>query len=339
MKLLRNRFAGAIRRIFRRPNIRECLDVLAVIRKQLLETSRQVEESVVGVCGNFTGIAARAREAVAESATFLDGQPSSQSTTVESSIETSRRTIAALLERMERATKVSAVAVASMEEVAKTVTGIEELLGQVQRIAFTNKLVALNAKIEAVHVGELGAGFEVVADEISRQADRSTELADGISSRIQEMRGRVDRAAGELRNFMAESCQKLDESHHEADGALTMLLSLHQQTRDSLDRNTQENSRLAGDIASAVMGLQFQDRVKQRVEHVVEALESVERVLAGTRQPVPEGSDSGSDLLAGVHSSYTMQSERDAHNLATNLAANRTASPAEEPAEMEVELF
>jgi hypothetical protein len=54
---------------------------------------------------------------------------------------------------------------------------------------------------------------------------------------------------------------------------------------------------------------------------------------------VPEGSDSGSDLLAGVHSSYTMQSERDAHNLATNLAANRTASPAEEPAEMEVELF
>jgi hypothetical protein len=118
-----------------------------------------------------------------------------------------------------------------------------------------------------------------------------------------------------------------------------MLLSLHQQTRDSLERNTQENSRLAGDIASAVMGLQFQDRVKQRVEHVVEALESVERVLAGARQPAAEGSGSGSDLLAGVHSSYTMQAERDAHNLATNLAANQTASQAAEPAEMEVELF
>jgi methyl-accepting chemotaxis protein len=335
MKLLLNRLAGAIRRIFRRPDIRECLDVLAVIRKQLLETSRQVEESVVGVCGNFTGIAARAREAVAESATLLDGQPSSQTTTVESSIETSRRTIAALLERMERATQVSAVAVAGMEEVAKTVTGIEELLGQVQRIAFTNKLVALNAKIEAVHVGELGAGFEVVADEISRQADRSTELADGISSRIRQMRGRVDSAAGELRSFMAESCQKLDESHQEAESALTMLWSLHQRTRDSLERNTQENSRLAGDIASAVMGLQFQDRVKQRMEHMVEALENIEGVLAGNRQSAAAGSESGSDLLEGVHSSYTMQSERDAHNLATNQAA----SPAEVSAEMEVELF
>jgi len=334
MKLLRNRF-GAIRNPFRSRRIRESLNVLAVIRKQLQETSRQVEESVVGVCGNFTGIAARAREAVAESAMLLDGQPSGNTATVESSIETSRRTIGSLLERMERATKVSAVAVASMEEVAKTVTGIEELLGQVQRIAFTNKLVALNAKIEAVHVGELGAGFEVVADEISRQADRSTELADGISSRIQEMRGRVDSAAGELRSFMAESCQKLDESHQEAESALTMLWSLHQRTRDSLEHNTQENSRLAGDIASAVMGLQFQDRVKQRVEHVLEALENIECVLAGNRQSAAEGSESGSDLLAGVHSSYTMQAERDAHNL----AASQPASPAEEPAEMEVELF
>ena len=334
MKLLRNRF-GAIRTLFRRPRIRESLDVLAVIRKQLQETSRQVEESVVGVCGNFTGIAARAREAVAESATLLDGQPSGNTATVESSIETSRRTIGSLLEGMERATKVSAVAVASMEEVSRTVTGIEELLGQVQRIAFTNKLVALNAKIEAVHVGELGAGFEVVADEISRQAGRSTELADGISTRIQAMRGRVDQAAEELRNFMAESCQRLDESHQEAESALTMLWSLHQRTRDSLEHNTQENSRLAGDIASAVMGLQFQDRVKQRVEHVLEALENIECVLAGNRQSAAEGSESGSDLLAGVHSSYTMQAERDAHNLAVNQAA----SPAEEPAEMEVELF
>jgi methyl-accepting chemotaxis protein len=335
MKLLRSRFAGAIRKIFRRPRIRQCLDVLAVIRKQLDEISRQVEESVVSVCGNFTGIAARAREAVTQSATLLDGQASGDTATVEGSIETSRRTIGALLERMERANKVSALAVASMEEVSRTVTGIEELLGQVQRISFANKLVALNAKIEAVHVGELGAGFEVVADEISRQASRSTELADGISGRIQAMRGRVDSAAGELRDFLAEGRQKLDESHQEADGALTILWSLHQRTRDSLERNTQENSRLAGDIASAVIGLQFQDRVKQRVEHVVEALENIERVLSGNSQLAAAGPESSSDLMAGVHSTYTMQSERDAHALATN----QTAPPAEEPAEMEVELF
>jgi methyl-accepting chemotaxis protein len=314
-----------MRKIFRRPRIRECLAVLPIVRTQLQETSRQVEDAVVAVCGNFTGIAGRAREAVAESTTLLDGQPSEGSATVESSIETSRRTISSLLDRMERATKLSALAASSMEDVSKTVTGIEDLLAQVQRIAFTNKLVALNAKIEAVHVGELGSGFEVVADEISRQADRSTELVGGITGRIQEMRGRVDSAAGDLREFVAEGRQKLDESRDEAESALGMLLSLHQRTRDSLERKTQENSRLAGDIASAVMGLQFQDRVKQRIEHVVEALEKLENAMSG----------SGADVLAGVHSSYTMESERAAHNR----AANQASLPMQEAEEMEVELF
>jgi methyl-accepting chemotaxis protein len=319
--------------------IRECLVVLPVIRRQLQDVSRQVEDAVVGVCGNFTGIAARAREAVTDSTALLVGQSSGDEATVESSIETSRRTIASLLERMERATNLSAMAVSSMEDVSRTVTGIEGLLAQLQRIAFTNKLVALNAKIEAVHVGELGSGFEVVADEISRQAELSTELVGGISGHIQEMRDRADAAAGDLRAFLAEDRQKLDQSRDEAEGALSMLLSLHQRTRDSLARNTQENSRLAGDIAAAVMGLQFQDRVKQRVEHVVEALENLENVLAGNWRARAAASDS--DLLAGVHSSYTMEAEREAHH---RMDGQTTSPPAEvgamaEAGEMEVELF
>jgi methyl-accepting chemotaxis protein len=325
MRFLRNPFSGVVWPGFRGSRIRECLAVLPVIRRQLQETSRQVEDSVVSVCGNFTGIAARAREAVTETTTLLDGEASCQGATVEGAIDTSRQTIAALLERLERATKLSVLAVASMEEVSRTVTGIEDLLGQVQRIAFMNKLVALNAKIEAVHVGELGSGFEVVADEVSRQAERSTELIGGITGHIQTMRGRVDSAAGDLREFLAEGRQKLDQSHSEADGALNMLLCLHQRTRDSLQRKTEENAQLAGDISAAVVGLQFQDRVKQRVEHVIEALEKMEQAIGG----------SGSDLLADVHSSYTMESEREAHGRADSQAIYSAA----EPPEMEVELF
>ncbi len=330
-----------LRGLFRGGRIRECLAVLPVINRQLQDVSRQVEDAVVGVCVSFNGIAARAREAVTDSSALLDGQPSGHDATVESSIETSRRTIASLLERMERATRLSAMAVSSMEDVSRTVTGIEALLAQVQRIAFTNKVVALNAKIEAVHVGELGSGFEVVADEISRQAELSTELVAGISGHIQEMRTRADSAAGDLRAFLAEDRQKLDQSRDEAEGALSMLLSLHQRTRDSLARNTQENSRLAGDIAAAVMGLQFQDRVKQRVEHVVEALENLESVLAGNRWAHAVDASSDSDLLAGVHSSYTMEAERQAHH---RTEGDTSSPPAEQGAsaeadEMEVELF
>ncbi|MEI9976936.1 MAG: hypothetical protein WDO73_35725 [Ignavibacteriota bacterium] len=109
--------------------------------------------------------------------------------------------------------------------------------------------------------GELGSGFEVVAEEISRQAERSTELVNGITGHIETMRGRVSSAAGNLREFLAEGRQKLDQSHSESECALTILLMLHQRTTESLERKTAENSQLASDIAAAIVGLQFQDRV------------------------------------------------------------------------------
>jgi hypothetical protein len=56
MRLPRNPFSGSLWRTFRSSHMRECLAILPVIRRQLLETSRQVEESVVSVCGNFTGL-------------------------------------------------------------------------------------------------------------------------------------------------------------------------------------------------------------------------------------------------------------------------------------------
>jgi hypothetical protein len=113
---------------------------------------------------------------------------------------------------------------------------------------------------------------------------------------------------------------------------------LHQRTRDSLVRTTTDNSRLAGEIAAAVVGLQFQDRVKQRVEHVLETLQSLENILAGNfraRAGGAEAPGSGSDLLADVQSSYTMEAEREAHRRAT--AAIGPESP--EVGDMEVELF
>jgi methyl-accepting chemotaxis protein len=325
MNGLRRKFLAAIRGLFAGNRVNQYLAVLPVIRQQLHETNRQVEEAVVNVCSNFTGIAARAREAVTESSSLLESDSSQQGATVESAIEASRQTIASLLDRLEQATKLSALAVAGMDEVSRTVTGIEDLLGQIQRIAFTNKLVALNAKIEAVHVGDLGSGFEVVADEISRQAERSTELAGGITDHIQTMRDRVDTAAGDLREFLAESRQKLDQSRGESEGALNALLSLHQRTAESLQRKTEENARLTNDIAAAVVGLQFQDRVKQRVEHVIEGLEKLEKAMGGQ----------DSNVLADVHASYTMESERQAHRA----AISQPESPATEPMDMEVELF
>jgi len=301
--------------------VSESLAILPVLRGQLRETSQQVEEAVVNVCGHFSGMAARARKAVSRAAEVLGDTQEEHNATVERSIETSRAAIGQLLERLERAGQLSTLAISRMDEIEQTMHGMESLLHEVQRTSFASKLVALNAKIEAVHVGQLGSGFEVVAEEISRQADTTSQLADGIFQRIIEMRRRVGAAASDLREFVDHDRRQLAETRQGAETALDMLWAVHQRARESLSVMTAEGTQLADEIAGAVVGLQFQDRVSQRVEHVVEALEKVERSL-GRQSP-----GEGSSLVADVHAAYTMKAERSVMARLSGESASATAEP------------
>ncbi len=335
MRLLDRLLALTRRGSWKHRDIAGCLAVLPVVQAQLREVAQQVEQAVVRVCGNFTGIAERSRSAVGKTAELLGGGQQEQDATVERSIEASRATIGTLLDRLERAGKVSAMAISRMEQVEHAVQGIESLLLELQKIAFSNKLVALNAKIEAVHVGHLGAVFEVVAEEISQQGARSNELAEDIGLRVREMLDCVNGAARDLRTVAAEDREKLAESRNEAEGALNMLRSVHERARESLAIMASENTQLAGEISNAVVGLQFQDRTSQRIAHVVEALEKVERNLGGFSPSggarSAETPESRSTLMEEVRGAYTMNCEREvAHSL---------TETQQSPSDGDVELF
>ena len=332
------RFLGGLMTLgrWRFPDVAGARAVLPVLSAQLAEMARHVEQSVVAVCGSFNEIATRARKAVAQTAELLGGDREEHNATVGRSIETSRVAIAGLLEALERSAGISAMAVSRMERVEQSVSSVESMLAEVGKIAFSNKLLALNAKIEAVHVGMLGSGFEIVADEISRQAHRSDELADGIGDCIQEMRATVRSGAAELRAFVSEDRDKLNRSRADAEAALNLLWSLHQRGRDSLAMMATENARLADEIAGVVVGLQFQDRVSQLVTHVTEALEKVERNLGGTVRPSHGPADpkpeAGNSLVAQVRDSYTMESER-------AIMARTLQEPTQTATGSDVELF
>lgn len=297
-------------------NVAACLEVLPVLRLQVQEVAEQVEKAVVAVCGNFAGMAERSRRAVDKASELLGAGEETGTTSVEQSIETSRSTITSLLDRLERAGNVSAMVVSRMEQVEKSVGGIEGLLSELQKIAFSNKLVALNAKIEAVHVGEMGRGFEVVADEISRQGDQSNELAEGIGQRVREMRDRINSAAVDLLVVVAENRKTLSASRAEAEKALNVLCSIHQRSEESMATMVAENTALAGQISDAIVGLQFQDRTCQRLSHVAEVLETVERQLgnrAGPDKVSSSAQEPRKQLIDHMRDGYTMESERAIH--------------------------
>jgi methyl-accepting chemotaxis protein len=74
---------------------------------------------------------------------------------------------------------------AELEAAVAQIAGMTELI---EKIAMQTNLLAINARIEAAHAGDAGAGFAVVANEVKDLAGRSTQAAKDINQALQVLR-------------------------------------------------------------------------------------------------------------------------------------------------------
>ena len=160
---------------------------------------------------------------------------------------------------------------------AGEVGALTPLIKVITSIAQQTNLLALNAEIEAARAGSSGRGFSVVAFEVRKLAVRSTQAAADIAAKINATCKRVEEE-------MADAYNSLEQ--HEASSAMSQLVS------DLGDMQAEfcKNSQLLLDVINEVdanyaesvtrlveaMGhIQFQDVMRQRMEHVQLALEQM----------------------------------------------------------------
>lgn len=93
-------------------------------------------------------------------------------------------------------------------EDSKSVGKINELTGDILKIASQTNLLALNASIEAARAGAAGKGFAVVAEQIRLLADNSRTAA----SNIQDISGIVTEAVGTLSRNANEMLQYINDT-------------------------------------------------------------------------------------------------------------------------------
>jgi methyl-accepting chemotaxis protein len=263
-------------------SILACLPVFPVLAGQLREVVRQVEEAVEGVCGSFQAMAARARQASTRVPLAEDApsdRPAADARGVSGLISCTRETMGNLLQRIEQTGAFSSLAVQRMRAVEEHLRGLGSVLQEIDEIGAQARVLALNGQIEAARLGGQGTAFAIVATETANMACHAMTSSKTIRKTTEMVSKGINDTSKELRERAAGDTREAALSRNEVNRVLDAMTVLHEETQRAMEETKIESDHLARDISAAVVALQFQDSVSQRVGHVIHTLEEMHSAL------------------------------------------------------------
>jgi methyl-accepting chemotaxis protein len=138
----------------------------------------------------------------------------------------------------------------SIELLGKSSAQIGEIVAVINGIADQTNLLALNAAIEAARAGEQGRGFAVVADEVRKLAERTSQATKDIGQRIAAIQADTQKSVLAMRKG-AEKAEKGKGLSRSASEALNSIVIISTKTRDMIQRiavATEEQSATSEEI-------------------------------------------------------------------------------------------
>ena len=157
-------------------------------------------------------------------------------------------------------------AAGAVQELARQVASIDQVLAVIRSVSEQTNLLALNAAIEAARAGEMGRGFAVVADEVRTLAQRTQVSTTEIQEMIQGLKQRAETAVSSM------------HSGHSATGTG---VASSQRTGTSLMAITGQIERISDMNHQVATATEEQSAVTEEINRNVQGISDLARDTAG----------------------------------------------------------
>jgi methyl-accepting chemotaxis protein len=138
----------------------------------------------------------------------------------------------------------------AVSEVKASTDKIDTMNISIQQIADKVNMLSLNASIEAARAGEFGRGFSVVAEEISKLAEQTSESAAIIAELVAEEIEKVD-ISSELVNSLARSFLSIADNMSDVED---FMHEINVSAKHSSEKS-QEGKKMVLDLQSLASGI------------------------------------------------------------------------------------
>ena len=209
-------------------SVRKAADALSHSAGNLVDTARDVSDYSTRQSSMAAEAAASLEQVTASIESISQGAQdirklagSSQSMTRESN--ENMRKLTEEIELLGQSVGAISTTFGKFVQASQSISGMTQ---QVREIADQTNLLALNAAIEAARAGEQGRGFAVVADEVRKLAEKSSQSVNEIDS----VNRTLNEHSGEVLEAIRNGLQSIESSKHHVHNVIDSLAQADEST-------------------------------------------------------------------------------------------------------------
>ncbi len=157
---------------------------------------------------------------------------------------------------------------AEAERIRGDMNSIGEFVETINDLADKTNVLAINASIEAARAGRAGDGFAVIGTEIQKLSRSSKEIAEQIHTTIETSVASVNDSVGKYNKRIGAAVNRLEQSGENYAALISKLKPQINELQQIVGTSNELSSQVHANVDEISVQLQYQDRIKQILDHL-----------------------------------------------------------------------